>query len=461
MVISSAGQFVWLSGSGLEAKSDRSETGGNRRSPLCDFTASVVLAEAMSADGLAWNNVPADPNAKPTPPKACVVGFVFCSLLAVACASEPLEKPSGASGGSATTGGVGAASGEESGGSSGAGESSGGAAGGTAIKHPGELLLDAIHISSDAQAEHFQRATVPLDLGSETVARATLFVELESPCFPFDKWTRESIPAGHKWPEKCDAFDRGFELSLDEPEPESGGPPALELGRAITPFGGPLSLEFDVTDLVNGASGAHSLSVKIGTWPDPAGLVSGAKGEWIVSAWLHRELGTPPRRVLAVIPLSYGSESLASAAPIAFEVPEGASAGRIDYRVTGHGGAMAGANCIGPAEEFCRRTHTLFVDQQAVDELVPWRSNCASLCTVEHYESALLSGLDYCAENPCGAIASVRASRANWCPGSLVSTYTLDTPALATPGPHEFSWAIDQVAEGGSWLLSATYYAFE
>lgn len=386
--------------------------------------------------------------------------FALGSLLAVACASDPLAKPSGASGTSSSTSGTGGASGEESGGSSASGQSSGGT-GGAAITHPGELLFDAVHISSDAQAEHFQQATVPVDFGSEPVARATLFVELESPCFPFDKWTRESIPVGHNWPEKCDAFDRAFEFLLDDSEPESSGPPALEIGRAITPFGGPLSLEFDVTDLVNGARGEHELSVKIGTWPDPAGLVSGAKGEWIVSAWLERELGAPPRRVLAVIPLSYGSESLASVAPIAFEVPEGVSAGRIDYRVTGHGGATAGANCIGPAEEFCRRTHTLFVDDEAVDELVPWRSNCASLCTVEHYESSLISGIDYCAENPCGAIASVRASRANWCPGSLVGTYALDTPALATPGPHEFSWAIDQVAEGGSWLLSATYYAFE
>jgi hypothetical protein len=305
-----------------------------------------------------------------------------------------------------------------------------------------------------------RRRRVGFFFGSDPAAPATLFVELESPCFPFDKWTRASIPAGHSWPEKCDAFDRGLEISLDDPEPMSDGPPGLELGRAITPFGGPLSMQFDVTDAVNGLAGEHELSVKIGTWPDPDGKVSGAKGEWIVSAWLERQLGTPPRRVLAVIPLSYGSELTASSAPITFEAPEGAGSARIDYRVTGHGGAMTGTGCIGPAEEFCRRTHTLYVDQEAVDELVPWRTDCSSLCTIEHYESSVLS-IDYCAENPCGATASVRASRANWCPGSLTSTYVVDAPALAVPGPHEFSWAINQVTEGGSWLLSATYYAFE
>jgi MYXO-CTERM domain-containing protein len=52
-------------------------------SPLCDFTAKVVLAEAMSADGLAWYNVPADPTSRPTalyqivPETTRVTGAVF------------------------------------------------------------------------------------------------------------------------------------------------------------------------------------------------------------------------------------------------------------------------------------------------------------------------------------------------------------------------------------------------
>jgi hypothetical protein len=394
--------------------------------------------------------------------------------LALSCASHPIEKPAGSSGGSSTTGGSSAAdtggssgeSGSNTGGSSGGGSNTGGSSSGTGgsggapITHPGALLFDAVHISSDAEAEHFQRATTEVDFGDQPVARATLFVELESPCFPFDKWTRASIPAGHNWPEKCDAFDRGFELALDEPAAGSDGPPGLELGRAITPFGGPLSMQFDVTDAVNGLAGKHQFSVKIGTWPDPEGKVSGAKGEWIVSAWLERELGTPPRRVLAVIPLAYGSELTASTQPIAFEAPSGAGSARIDYRVTGHGGAKASAHCIGPAEEFCRRQHSLYVDQELVDEFEPWRTDCSTLCTIEHYESSLLN-IDYCAQNPCGATSSVRASRANWCPGSVTDTHAVEAAALAAPGPHEFSWNIDQVVDGGSWLLSATYYAFE
>lgn len=36
-------------------------------SPLCDFTATIVLAEAMGEDGLSWYNVPASPTAAPAP----------------------------------------------------------------------------------------------------------------------------------------------------------------------------------------------------------------------------------------------------------------------------------------------------------------------------------------------------------------------------------------------------------
>jgi hypothetical protein len=102
----------------------------------------------------------------------------------------------------------------------------------------------------------------------------------------------------------------------------------------------------------------------------------------------------------------------------------------------------------------------LYVDGELVDEFMPWRSDCATLCTPAHYESALLE-IDYCAENPCGDPSSVRASRANWCPGSLTLPRAIESSALAVPGVHRFSWTIDTIADGGSWLLSATYYAYE
>jgi hypothetical protein len=376
-------------------------------------------------------------------------------VLAFACHSEPLRegRPNGDSSDAAAGG---SPSAPEDGGNGGTGGGGQAGAGG----HPGTLVFDAVHISSDSKAEHFQTATTSIDFGTTPLARATLRVELESPCFPFDKWTASSIPEGHRWPATCDAFDRTLQLSLDDPEGIDEGPPGLELARAITPFGGPLALELDVTDLANGLPGSHRLKLEIPTWPDPEGQVSGERGEWIVSAWLELEPGTPPRRVLAVVPLAYTPQAAVDGQPIDFETPAGTGWGRIEYRVTGHGGGPQGPRCIGPAEEFCRREHGLYVDGELVDEFTPWRSDCAALCTPAHYESALLE-IDYCAENPCGDPRSVRASRANWCPGSLTSPRAIESAALAVAGVHRFSWSIDTIADGGSWLLSATYYAYE
>jgi hypothetical protein len=321
-------------------------------------------------------------------------------------------------------------------------------------------VFDAVRISSDESAEHFQSATTTLDFGLAPLARATLRVELESPCFPFDKWTQSSIPEGHLWPEACDAFDRTFQFSIDDRENADNGLPGLEFARAITPFGGPLGLEFELTDLANGLPGTHTLKIEIPTYPDPAGQVSGAKGEWIVSARLELVPGTPPRRVLAVVPLAYTAEAAAAGEPLQFETPAGTGRALIEYRVTGHGGGPRGRNCLGPSEEFCQREHRLYLDDQLLDAFEPWRNDCSALCTPAHYESELFE-IDYCAENPCGAVSSVRASRANWCPGSLTPPRLVENEALAAPGFHQFNWTIDEIGEGGSWLLSAVYYAYE
>jgi hypothetical protein len=62
----------------------------------------------------------------------------------------------------------------------------------------------------------------------------------------------------------------------------------------------------------------------------------------------------------------------------------------------------------------------------------------------------------YCEQNPCGDILSVRAPRANWCPGS-------ETPPLAyggtlSTGNHTFAFSISSIA--GQWRVSATVYAY-
>jgi Peptide-N-glycosidase F, C terminal len=339
-----------------------------------------------------------------------------------------------------------------------------GEAGGAAapLFEGGVTVLERAVLSSDAGAEYQQLASVGVDFGDEPVARATLRVRLESPCYPFEGWKTQTTSPGHFWPDACDAFDRLFLISLDGDEGGvgGGGEPGIELTRAITPFGGPLAFETELTDVVNGLHGEHTLRIEIPTYSDPEGKVSGSKGSWIVSANLLLEPGPAPREVLAVVPLVFTSLTTATPEPFDVEVPEGATSARLEYRATGHGqGAAARPACIGPAEEFCHRSHVLALDGAELGILDPWRTDCRQLCTLTSNDSG--NGIEeYCLENPCGAIQSVRASRANWCPGSVTPPFVLENAELGAPGPHELSLSIDELVEGGNWLVSATFFAF-
>lgn len=367
-------------------------------------------------------------------------------LLAVACSSEE-RAASGAGGSGGTT-------------------ASGGAAGSAGTDGGGQApysvqAFDAVRIQSDSSKPNFQKASSEVDFGTGPFQKATLVVDLATTCYPFESWKTNPPPPGHNWPADCDAFDRNFEIVLDPPKDAKAGPPGLELMRAITPFGGPLHLELDVTDVLNVRTGKHPIEVTIGTWSDASGKVSGSAGGWNVSARVDLVPGTSPRAVLAVVALANGSVTDPNPlAPIAFEVPPGTASTRLEYRVTGHGGVTPAAGCgLAPAEEFCLRTHALFVDEAQFDSVMPWRDDCATLCTLAHQDTSS-GGFDYCKENPCGAISSVKASRANWCPGSLTPPMVWDLGQLAQPGAHTFRYQVEDVASGGSWRVSASLYAF-
>jgi hypothetical protein len=315
-------------------------------------------------------------------------------------------------------------------------------------------------ISSQSDQPNFQRVRAAVDLGAGPFARVTMVVDLRSTCFPFETWRTNRPPAGQNWPADCDAFDRNFEFTLDEPA-AMGQPPAVELLRAITPFGGPLHVEVDVTDVFNGLPGAHTLHSTIPTYSDGAGRVSGSNGGWNVTARFEVTRGPAPRRVLAVIPLlnlSHGADTANRDYP--FTLPAGTRSGRIEYRVTGHGGgAVERPACIGPAEEFCQREHTVAVDGADLEPVVPWRTDCQDLCTLVTSDAGV-GPRQYCLENPCGALASVRAPRANWCPGSATPPFEFTADALNTPGAHTFRYRISRVAASGSWRTSAVVFAY-
>ena len=385
-------------------------------------------------------------------------GAALLSAAVAACHSTSLDSSADRAG----TGGDNATGNEQGGASAGAmgpQPSAAGEAGRDALGEPERLsVLARVHISSHEDAEHFQRAFAEVDFGQESVTRATLRVTLESPCFPFAGWAELGVPAKQNWPAPCDAFDRTLSVTLDEAEPADSAAPGFELVRAITPFGGPLQVAEDVTDIVNGLPGLHQLGLRINTWSDAEGIVSGSNGEWIASAELLSWHGPAPRRVLAVVPLVLGDQVAVDAEPVTFEVPEGAGSARIDYRVTGHGGVFS-PGCLGPAEEFCRRTHELRLDGELLQELTPWR-DCSDNCTLSDNDSGY-GPAQYCAQNPCADPNSARAPRANWCPGNQTPPFVIEAAELQVAGEHELTRSIQELASGGLWTVSATYFAFE
>ena len=318
-----------------------------------------------------------------------------------------------------------------------------------------QTLLDNARIGSDSNQPNFQAVTADVQLSGAPFASVHLVVDLTSTCFPWDQWKTDPPPSGQNWPASCDAFDRNFEMSLSDPA--NPGAPALEIVRAITPFGGPEHIEQDVTDMFNAIGGGkRTFEVYVSTYSDSAGQVSGSAGGWNVSAHLDVTPGTPPRNVLSVASIVYDWFDTAASGQqqsFPFTLPPNTTSTTIEYRVTGHGGASdTSAACIGPADEFCKRTHNVFVDGNKIDGRVPWRQDCQKLCTTT--DGGPFGS--YCAENPCGAPQSVQAPRANWCPGSETPPFTYQ-PALA-PGDHTFAFTISSIM--GQWRVSSTVYAF-
>ena len=317
-------------------------------------------------------------------------------------------------------------------------------------------LFDAVRLSSIAEDEHFQSAEQAFDFGAGPFAKVTFIVDLATTCYPTTQWQKDPPPEGQNYSPSCDAFDRNFEFTLDEPK-KDGDAPAFELIRAITPFGGPLHMETDITDLANAHPGKHTVKTFIATWSDAMGQVTGSRGGWNVSAHIELETGTAPRKVLAAIPLFNGNlepKQLAFEAP--FTLPAGTKKMRIDLRATGHGGGEDPL-CFGPAEEFCNRPHRVSIDDKALPTLSIYRDDCAKLCT--HVTGDGFNA-EHCKENPFGAIQSVEAPRAGWCPGSLVDPHSFEFPVNGGGKPHTFKYGLDAIAEGGSIRSSAVVYAY-
>jgi len=159
-----------------------------------------------------------------------------------------------------------------------------------------------------------------------------------------------------------------------------------------------------------------------------------------VSLKVELQRGTAPLHPLAVVPLFFGDFDQRRPGLCLLHGSRRHAPWFFEYRTTGHGQATGDIiSCSGPAEEFCRRQHTLKLDGVTLKSFTPWRA-CATSCTLAKTEGD--AGVDYCLENPCGAVTSVKSSSRQLCPGSESPPLTIDAPELATPGTHQLSWAV-------------------
>jgi hypothetical protein len=327
------------------------------------------------------------------------------------------------------------------------------------LPHAFELSLwQHERINSHDDQPNFQNIFQTVSWGDGPFEKVTLTVDLESSCFPFESWSDDPPPMGQNWPPLCDAFDRNFEITMDDPKAQTD-PIGIELVRAITPFGGPMHFEIDLTDLANGLPGEHRFKTHITTYSDGSGQVSGQNGGWWVSAKIQVKRGPAPRQVLQVIPLFNDTyPQLLNQESKQFDIHPQAQKVEIHYRATGHGGGNdPSVACIGPAEEFCKRTHVIEIDGQS-ENFQPWRDDCQNLCTLTTGE-VFGRMIQYCAENPMGSIDSVRAPRANWCPGSITAPKIFEIMDRSAAN-HQFSFKIANAFQERGWRISTVVMVF-
>ena len=136
-------------------------------------------------------------------------------------------------------------------------------------------------------------------------------------------------------------------------------------------------------------------------------------------------------------------------------MPEGTTSARIEYRTTGHGGGnpfRTTRAASAPLKSFASAPTRFHSTVHRFTRSSRGARTARPCARSRRTKSDSIAVAEYCAENPTGLPASVRAPRANWCPGSVTPPFVLESSELAVPGDHELSIALDTLAEGGQWV---------
>lgn len=262
--------------------------------------------------------------------------------------------------------------------------------------------------------------------------------------------------------------------------------PVTELLRFMTPFGvGHFSKEND----------SHRRPVYVPKWEeevvwesDVSNLLSLIEGSFYIGVWI--DTWTPegykvdlslnytdrPKKTVKVMPLVntipyVSGQSLPDffadvALEQGFSFDKNVKNVKLHYITTGHGGHSGG-------DEFVKIKNNIWIDNELVLDIFPWRDDCASFRRFNPTSGVWLrkdsaSYIDFEAKKYMvkqieERIASSDLSRSNWCPGSKVEPIVIDLGDMPS-GEHQLKIGIDGTKAGENkynhWLVSA-YLTYE
>ena len=293
-------------------------------------------------------------------------------------------------------------------------------------------IATSVHITESGTPDVM--VTVP----DGSYSNIKLHMEVSSAC-------NTAPPQGMNWPPACDPYDRLAQIT----RADTGTTP-LFLLDAVTSFGGDAVWEQDITDYAALLIGTHDYHIRVDVYSDSTGMATGTMASHDVSVSIILTPGQPPHDVLQVIPL-FRQEITSSAMALTDMVtpPAGATAGRLDFFTSGHGG-----NGEPPCDEFCQKVNDLSVDTTSLYDMAPWVM-CSDNCTEVAITGTQSCGGEsfgyYCAQNPTSCPSSAIAPRSNWCPSQIIQLISEPWPASDLTGSHTVGLNIVNV--DGDWSV--------
>ncbi len=235
-----------------------------------------------------------------------------------------------------------------------------------------------------------------------------------------------------------DKWDRAGSIRLSKP-----GQADLELAKFITPYGGDVSFEIDLTHLKPYLTREGELKAFIDTWSSPGWKIQLNICKFSLKGDKSKIDSLPSDWVL---PLIYEEAVTAvhQPEPVHVSIPEGTYRTELYYLVSGH--CTDGTN----ADEFESKFNVVKVDGREVLRYKPWRNDCTDFRDINpftrHWPDGTWSS-DY--------------SRSGWCPGDWVRPMVTDLRMDLLPGDHTMEFSIEDVRPRdendhyGYWRVSA------